>query len=112
VLTPFGRWAQDMQLLLDLFPQARFEVFMARRRMVETETFSSPRIQISPVDSGRWYLAAGRLLLSRPSPLVIVVSPEKRRHARWLSAGCVASDTIIAPSLNVFTLALGLAGAA
>jgi len=112
VLTPFGRWAQDMQLLLDLFPQARFEVFMARRRMVETETFSSPRIQISPVDSGRWYLAAGRLLLSRPSPLVIVVSPEKQRHARWLSAGCVASDTVIAPSLNVFTLALGLAGAA
>src|SRR5271156_6017539 len=110
VLTPFGRWAQDMRLLLDLFPQARFEVFMPRPRIVETETLLSPRIQIMPVDSGRWYAAAGRLLLSRPSPLVIV-SPGKERHARWLSAGCVASDSIVAPSLNVFALALRLASA-
>lgn len=111
VLTPFGRWAQDMRLLLDLFPQARFEVFMARRRIVETETLSSPRIQIRPIDRGRWYSAAVRLLLSWPSPLVIVVSPGQERHARWLSAGCVASDSIVAPSLNVFTLALRLASA-
>ena len=108
VLTPFGRWGQDMRLLLDLFPKARFEVFMARSRMGETETLSSPRIQVTPVDSGRWYPAAVRLLLSWPSPLVIV-SPGKERHARWLSAGCVASDSIVAPSLNVFTLALRLA---
>lgn len=111
VLTPFGRWAQDMQLLLDLFPQARFEVFMAQRRMVETETFSSPRIQIRPVNSGRWYAAAGRLMLSRPSPLVIVASPGMERYARWLSAACVGSDSIVAPSLNVLTLGLRLAGA-
>jgi LmbE family N-acetylglucosaminyl deacetylase len=110
VLTPFGRWAQDMRLLLDLFPHARFEVFMARSRIVETETLSSPRIQIRPIDSGRWYSAAAHLLLSWPSPLVIV-SPGKERHARWLSVGCVASDPIVAPSLNVFTLALRLASA-
>ena len=112
VLTPFGRWAQDMRLLSDLFPRARFEVFMARSRMIETETFSSPRIQIRPVDSGRWYSAAARLLLSRPSPLVIVVGPGHQPHARWLSAASVASDPIVAPSLNVFTLALRLASAA
>jgi LmbE family N-acetylglucosaminyl deacetylase len=112
VNTPFGRWAQDMRLLLDLFPQARFEVFMARRRIVETETMSSPRIRIKAVDRGRWYSAGGRLLLSRPSPLVIVMSPGKERHARWLSAACVASDSILVPSLNVFTLALRLARAA
>lgn len=111
VLTPFGRWAQDMRLLLDLFPPARFVVFMPRSRIVETETFSSPRIQVIPVDSGRWYAAAGHLLLSRPGPLVIV-SPGKERHARWLSASCVASDSIVAPSLNVFALALRLASAA
>jgi LmbE family N-acetylglucosaminyl deacetylase len=111
VLTPFGRWAQDMRLLLDLFPQARFEVFMARSRIVETESFSSPRIQILPVDPGRWYHAAGHLLLSWPSPLVIVMNPKKERHARWLSRGCVASDSIVAPSLNVVTLALRLASA-
>jgi len=108
VLTPFGRWGQDMRLLLDLFPKARFEVFMARSRIGETETLSSPRSQVTPVDSGRWYPAAVRLLLSWPSPLVIV-SPGKERHARWLRAGCVASDSIVAPSLNVFTLALRLA---
>jgi LmbE family N-acetylglucosaminyl deacetylase len=108
VLTPFGRWAQDMELLLDLFPQARFQVFMARSRMAETEALSSPRILIKPVDSGRWYQAAGRLLLSWPRPLVIVVNPEKERHARWLG---VASDSIVAPSLNVFTLALRVASA-
>jgi LmbE family N-acetylglucosaminyl deacetylase len=111
VLTPFGRWAQDMGLLMDLFPQARFEVFMPRPRIVETETLSSPRVQIMPVDSGQWYKAAGRLFLSWPTPLVIV-SAGKERHARWLSAGCVASDSIIAPSLNIFTLALRLASAA
>jgi hypothetical protein len=111
VLTPFGRWAQDMRLLLDLFPEARIEVFMARRHTVETEMLSSPRIQIRPVDSGQWYSAAGRLLLSRPSPLVIVVTPGKQRHARWLSTGCVASDPVVAPSLNVFTMALRLASA-
>lgn len=110
VLTPFGRWAQDMGLLLDLFPQARFEVFMPRSRMVETEALSSPRIKTMLVDSGRWYLAAARLLLSWPSPLVIV-SPGGVRHARWLRAGCVACDSIVAPSLNVFTLALRLASA-
>jgi len=110
VLTPFGRWAQDMQLLLEVFPQARFEVFMPRPRIVETEALSSPRIKIMPVDSAQWRRAAGRLLLSWPSPLVIV-SPGKERYARWLSAGCVASDSIVAPSLNVFTLALRLASA-
>jgi LmbE family N-acetylglucosaminyl deacetylase len=111
VLTPFGRWAEDMRLLLDFFPQARFEVFIPRARIVETETWSSPRIKIMPVDSGRWYFAAGRLLLSWPSPLVIV-TPGKERHARWLSGACVAFDSIVAPSLNVFTLALRLASAA
>jgi LmbE family N-acetylglucosaminyl deacetylase len=109
VLTPFGRWAHDMRLLLDLFPEARIEVFMARRHTVETEALSSPRIQIRPIDRGQWYSAAGRLLLSRPSPLVIVASPGKERHARWLSAGCVASHPVVAPSLNVFALALRLA---
>jgi len=109
VNTSFGRWAQDMRLLLDLFPQARFEVFMARRRMVETETLSSPRIRIRPVDRGRWYSAGGRLLLSRPSPLVIVISPGRERHARWLSAACIASDSILVPNLDVFTSALRLA---
>ncbi len=111
VNTPFGRWAQDMRLLLDLFPQARIEIFMARRRIVETETLSSPRIRIRPVDRGRWYSAAGRLLFGWPTPLVIVMGQENERHARWLSAGCVASDSIVAPSLNVFTLALRLARA-
>ena len=111
VLTPFGRWAEDMRLLLDLFPQARFEVFMARRRLVETQSLPSPRIQIRPVDRGQWYSAATRLLLSWPSPLVIVASPEKERYARRLSAACVASDSIVATSLNVFTLALRLASA-
>jgi LmbE family N-acetylglucosaminyl deacetylase len=109
VNVPFGRWADDMRLLQDVFPRARFRVFVARRRMAETETLSSPRIQIVPVDDGRWYAAARRLLLSWPSPLVIVAGPGQERYARWLSAGCVASDSIIAPSLNVFTLALRLA---
>jgi LmbE family N-acetylglucosaminyl deacetylase len=111
VLTPFGRWAQDMRLLLDLFPEARIEVFMARRYTVETEMLSSPRIHIRPIDRGQWYSAAGRLILSWPSPLAIVASPGKQRYARWLSAGCVASDSVVAPSLNVFTLALRLASA-
>jgi hypothetical protein len=110
VLTPFGRWAQDMQLLLDLFPKARIEVFMPRSQVVETELFSSPRIRVKPIDSGQWISAAARLLLSRPSPLVIV-SPGKEREARWLSAACIGSDPIVAPSLNVFTLALRLASA-
>lgn len=112
VPTPIGRWAQDMQLLLDLFPQARFEVFMPRSQVVETETFASPRIQIRPIDKGRWYSAAGRLFLSWPSPLVIVVSPGRESHGRWLSAACFASDSILTPSLNVFALALRSASAA
>lgn len=111
VNTPFGRWAQDMRLLLDLFPQARFEIFIARRRIVETDTLSSPRIRIRPVERGGWNSAAGRLLFSWPSPLVIVAGADKERHARWLSASCVASDSIVAPSLNVFTLALRRASA-
>ena len=49
VLTPFGR-VQDMRLLLDLFPEARIEVLLARRHTVETEMLSSPRIQIRPTD--------------------------------------------------------------
>ncbi|HLV87873.1 MAG TPA: PIG-L family deacetylase [Candidatus Sulfotelmatobacter sp.] len=106
VLPPFGRWEQDMRLLMEVFPKARIEVFMPRGRIVETETLSSPRVKVVPVDSGRWYSAALPLLFSRPSPLVIIVTPGREGYARWLKRLCFGSDSIVAPSPNSFFLAL------
>jgi LmbE family N-acetylglucosaminyl deacetylase len=113
VPTSFGRWTEDMRFLLEIFPRARFEVYLSRPRLPETEALSSPRILIRPIESRRWswYAAAGRLLLSRPSPLVIVASPGKEHHARWLGAACLGSDPVAAPSLNDFILGLRLASA-
>jgi LmbE family N-acetylglucosaminyl deacetylase len=114
VPTAFGRWAEDMQSLLDLFPQAQIEVYLDHARLPETETLSSPRILIRPVGSGRWswYAAAGRLLFSRPNPLLIVASPGKEHHARWLGAACLGSDSIVAPGVNALMLGLRLASTA
>lgn len=113
VPTAFGRWTEDMQLLLDVFPRARVQVLVDRSRLAETEALSSNRIVIKPVENGRWswYAAAGRLLLSRPNPLVLVASPGREHHARWLSAGCFGSDPIVAPTLSDFMLGLRLASA-
>jgi LmbE family N-acetylglucosaminyl deacetylase len=108
VPTAFGRWAEDMQFLLDLFPRANFEVVVSRLHVPEAETFSSPRIHLRPVESGRlaWYAAAARLFLTRPNPLVIISSPGKERHARRLKAGCFGCDSIVASRWNDFILGL------
>lgn len=106
-----GKWAEDMALLLRVFPRARLEMRVSRASLAETEAVTSPRIIIRAVHPGRrsWCAEAARTLLARPNPRVLVPGRGKESYARVLSALSVGSDSIIAPTMHHFVLALRLA---
>jgi LmbE family N-acetylglucosaminyl deacetylase len=106
--TAAGRWAEDMQFLLEIFPRATFEVHVGSAWLAETETLASPRIRIKVVGRGwrSWLLDAVRTLASRPNPLVIIAPQEAHRRARLVSGLSIGSDSIIAPSMSEFLLTL------
>ncbi len=43
---PIGRWADDTAVLLDAFPSASLQVFVARHSRAETTAFSDPRLRV------------------------------------------------------------------
>jgi len=107
-----GRWAEDMQLLLDVFHNTNFEVHVPCDCLVETETLASDRITVCSVKNRwKWWFAdAVRTIVTQPGPLVLVSGKhqEQKRYAGILSMLSVGSDSIVAPTMNQFVLALRL----
>jgi LmbE family N-acetylglucosaminyl deacetylase len=107
---PAGRWVEDMQLLSDTFPVARFAVRASREALAEATDARSPRIEVRPIGKGAaaWVLGVLSANLEGPAPTLIIAFADRMREARRLSALLPLSDTLVVPSMNHLALALRL----
>jgi hypothetical protein len=105
---PVGRWAEDMQFLLDRFPDAHFEVHMKATCAGEAEMLTSPRISVRVGgDSWRWAIGdALTTILGRRLPLVVISGRGRENQGRWLARFGLFSDPVVAPTMSDFILAL------
>jgi hypothetical protein len=106
LLVPAGRWAEDMQYLLRVFPKAHFDIYAAV--LAETEQFQSPRIRVSHVGSGlkAWGRFAFRLMLMKPLPTLFLAGQKRLREAQMLSRLWPMSDPIVIPTMDHLVAAL------
>jgi len=107
---PAGRWVEDMQLLLDAFPAARFAVRASKAALAEATEVRSPRIEVSPIDQGvaAWVLGVLGANLQGPAPTLMITFADRTREGRRLSRLLPLSDTLVVPSMNHLALALRL----
>jgi hypothetical protein len=105
---PVGRWAEDIQYLLDCFPDAHLEVHMQTKFAAEAEMLTSPRVSVrSWDDRWRWLFGGAlRTILGRRLPLVIISGREREKSGRWLARVGLLSDPVVAPTMSDFILAL------
>jgi LmbE family N-acetylglucosaminyl deacetylase len=106
LLVPAGRWADDMNFLLDFFSDTRFAAYVACS--AEVEQFISPRIEVHEVGGGKkaWLLLALRLMLMRPMPTIFLAGERRLQEARWLSVLWPASDALVMATMDHFVSAL------
>jgi LmbE family N-acetylglucosaminyl deacetylase len=105
---PVGRWAEDIQFLLDYFPGTHFEAHMQAKFAAEAEMFTSERVSIQ-VGNNRWRWVIGDALKSvvtRRLPLVIISGRKMEKKGRWLARLGLVSDPVVAPTMSDFILAL------
>jgi LmbE family N-acetylglucosaminyl deacetylase len=105
---PMGRWADDLQYLLDCFPNTQFEVHMQTKFAGHAEMFASPRVEVR-LGGNRWRWILGDALmtiLGRRLPLVIVTGREREKHGRWLARFGLISDPVVAATMSDFVQAL------
>jgi hypothetical protein len=105
---PMGRWADDLQYLLDYFPNAQFEVHMQAKFAGHAEMFASPRVEVRlGGDRWRWMIGDALMtILGRRLPLVFVAGRGREEHGRWLARFGLISDTVVAATMSDFVQAL------
>ena len=106
LLVPAGRWAEDMQYLLQVFPMARFDVHVSV--LAETKQLISSRIRVSHVGSGmkKWGPFALRLMLAKPVPTLFLSGERRLTQARMLSRLWPMSDSVVVPTMDHLVCAL------
>ncbi len=104
---PTGRWAEDLQFLLDLFPRAHLEVYIRAKFAGETELFVSPRVSVRLLHNGRgWIFDALKIVLGRRRPLVILPGRQREKLGRWLARLSLFSVPLVAPTMSDLVQAL------
>jgi LmbE family N-acetylglucosaminyl deacetylase len=108
LLVPAGRWAEDMEYLLQFFPKARFDAYIASAAAAEVAEFVSPRICVRHVAAGTkaWVFLAIRLILMRPAATLFLAGERRLREARFLSAFWPLSDPVVLPTMDDLVSAL------
>jgi LmbE family N-acetylglucosaminyl deacetylase len=103
-----GRWAEDVQLLLDAFPAARLTVWASERARAEVLETPSPRVEVRPIGQGAaaWAMSLLGAGLRGPVPTLLIASPDREREAARLSALLPWCDPLVVPSMNHLALAL------
>jgi LmbE family N-acetylglucosaminyl deacetylase len=107
---PAGRWAEDMQLLLEALPAATFAVRASAEALAEATEARIPRVEVRSIGRGAaaWALAMLRADLEGPAPTLMVAFQDRMREARRLGRLLPLSDTLVVPSMNHLALALRL----
>ncbi len=104
LLVPTGRWASDLEFLLEKFPVAQFELFVSPAAMAEVMDAPDARVRVYEVGAGfkAWGLLSARLVLKRPVPTLFYAGERRLRAAKWLTRLWLFSDTQTVGSMNVF----------
>lgn len=107
---PAGRWAEDLGLLLETFPAARFVARVSGDALAEATEVRSPRTEVRPIGRGAaaWALSVLGANLEGPAPTLMIAFQDRMREARRLSRLLPLSDTLVVPSMNHLALALHL----
>lgn len=102
LLVPTGRWADDLELLCEVFPRARFEVFVAPDAVTEVADADSNRVEVREVEAGSmaWGLLSLWLAGARSMPTLFHAGERRLREAKCLSKLWVGSDTLVVASMN------------
>jgi len=110
MLVPSGRWRDDLESLLRIFPRAELEVYLTSAAEAEVRDVPSPRVQLRVVERGSraWGGLALNLALRRPAPTVFLAGFKRLGLARWLARLWPMSDPVILPTLDHFVTALGV----
>ena len=107
MLVGVGRWAEDMNFLLDTFPKATLQMHISRSLLAETENFTSPKIVIRAVaPGGRSWLGEALNCFLKPGPVVIVSGRKRERIANQIRALAFGFDVMVVPALHHLVLAL------
>ncbi len=108
LLMPAGRWAEDIQFLMEVFPHAHFDVYVSPAVAAEVNQFNLPRLRMRHVDAGgkAWSLLAMRLALSSPAPTAFIAGTVRLREANLLAKLWPMSDPVVLLTLDHFVLAL------
>jgi LmbE family N-acetylglucosaminyl deacetylase len=108
LLMPSGRWATDIQVLMEVFPQTRFDVYVSPAATAEVDSFHSSRLRVHHIGAGgkAWSLLAMRLALSRPTPTAFIAGTARLREANLLVKLWPMSDSVVVSTMDHFVLAL------
>ena len=114
LLVPAGRWGEDMEYVLGVFPQADIDAYITSTAAAEVAKFDNPRISVQHVDPGTraWVFLGLRLVLTRPTPTIFLAGEKRIREARFLSAFWPMSDPIVVPTMDHLVSGLRRAAAA
>lgn len=108
LLLPAGRWKEDVEFILDLFPKAIIDVFAAPAARAEVAAFTHPRLCVHDVGGGgkAWLLLSLRLAFTRPVPTLFVAGGRRQREARLLAKLWPLSDTVVVSTMDRLMAAL------
>lgn len=107
MLMPAGRWAEDIQFIMEIFPHASFDVYGSSPVVVELAQFDSPRIQVHHVTSSKiWLLRIIQLALSRFAPTAFIVATARLSQANLLAKLWPLGTPVVVPTMDHFVLAL------
>ena len=114
LLVPSGRWAEDIDEVLDIFPELKVEVFASGAALAEAEAHKPAGVDFRPLVDGsrRWATLALRLGVGRAVPTVFVAGTERRTQAEQLAHTWVRFPHLVVPSMDHFLRALRDAHAA
>jgi LmbE family N-acetylglucosaminyl deacetylase len=106
LVAPAGRWKEDMSHLLQVFPSAHLDVFVASE--AEAKAFESPRIRVTRVgmSRARWALLAMRLAVGYPVPTILLTDRHRWRIGRCVAAFWFLCDAIVVPRMSDVVSAL------
>lgn len=108
LIVPAGRWAEDIDHLLQVFPKAHIDAYIGSAATAEVAGFESTRIRVQHVGRGMkaWGLFALRLILMPPAPTLFVSGEKRLREAQFLSCLWPMSNAVVLPSMDVLVSAL------
>jgi LmbE family N-acetylglucosaminyl deacetylase len=113
MILPAGRWVEDIEFLMRIFPDTHFEVYVSPAVAAEVTQFYSSRVHVYHVTSSKgWLPLVMRLALSRPAPTAFIAGEKRMREANLLAKLWLLSDSVVVPTMDHFVLALRQALAA